>query len=46
MDAWSALVFDGEESTGIATELAVLAAWAAVLLVLATVRLRRVLVRV
>ena len=45
MDAWSALIFDGEALAGITTDLAVLAGWAAVLLVVATVRLRRVLVR-
>ena len=45
MDAWSALIFDGEALAGITTELAVLAGWAAVLLLVATVRLHRVLVR-
>jgi len=44
MDAFIALIAKGEDITGIAVELAVLGAFAAVLLALATWRLRRTLV--
>ena len=44
MDAFIALIAKGEDITGIAVELAVLGAFAAVFLALATWRLRRTLV--
>jgi ABC-2 type transport system permease protein len=44
MDAFIALIAKGEDVTGIAVQLAVLAGFAAVLLGLATWRLRRALV--
>jgi ABC-2 type transport system permease protein len=45
MDAWQALIFDGAGLGGILTELAVLAAFAAVLAGLATVLFRRAVLR-
>ena len=45
MDAWSALVFDGADLAGIATELAVLTGFAAVLLSLAVWRFRMTITR-
>lgn len=45
MDAWSAVVNEGAGVAGIATELAVLAAFAVVLLALSSWTLRRTLAR-